>query len=80
VIAYTALTMRQCLLHLGLGRSSVLFSYDQRKETFHRASDKLRVPGCTTGTIESVIETFAECGSNIKKLERFAHNTYQDSR
>jgi len=69
-----------CLLHLGLGRSSVLFRYDRTSQTFAPVKEKLRISGCTAGTIESIIDAFAECGTNVKKLERFAHAAYQGSR
>ncbi|KAF8242140.1 hypothetical protein K440DRAFT_607795 [Wilcoxina mikolae CBS 423.85] len=69
-----------CLLHLGLGRSSVLFLWDQKKESFKLAREGLRISGCTAGTIENIIKTFAECGTNIKKLERFANSVYKDPR
>ena len=69
-----------CLLHLGLGRNSVLFAFDRKTQTFKPLKEKLRISGCTAGTIESITEAFTECGTNLKKLERFAHAAYQGSR
>lgn len=65
---------------MGLGRSSVLFTYDRIKDEFRPAKEKLRVSGCTVGTVASIVKTFAQCGVNIKKLQRFADMVYRNTR
>ena len=68
------------MLHLGLGRNSVLFAFDQKEEVFRPVREGLRISGCTAGTMSGVIETFAGCGANIKKLESFSQHAYKDTR
>ncbi|KAL7270365.1 hypothetical protein RUND412_006935 [Rhizina undulata] len=68
-----------CLLYLGLGRSSVLFTYDRQGNKFRPVRDDLRISGCTTGSVESIAKAFASCGNNIRKLQRFAENVYKNS-
>lgn len=42
----------QCLLNLGLGRNSVLFTYDREKGEFRPVRQRLRISGCTAGAVE----------------------------
>ncbi|KAI5779336.1 Spc98 family-domain-containing protein [Geopyxis carbonaria] len=68
-----------CLLHLGLGRSSLLFVYDHTKDRFRPVKEKLKISGCTVGTVESLVKAFAECGTGTKRLERFAYDVYKNT-
>ncbi|RPA94188.1 hypothetical protein L873DRAFT_1830446 [Choiromyces venosus 120613-1] len=69
-----------CLLHLGLGRSSVLFTYDRKKAEFLPIKPQLRISGCTTGTVESIVKSFADCGKKIKQLQKSVDDIHKDSR
>ncbi|KAI5782991.1 Spc98 family-domain-containing protein [Pyronema domesticum] len=68
----------KCLLHLGLGRSSVLFRWDRRIKAFRPVKEGLRVSGTTAGAMESIVKTFAECGGNIRMLQKFSEEVYKD--
>ncbi|KAG0637074.1 Spc98 family-domain-containing protein [Tuber brumale] len=69
-----------CLLHLGLGRSSVLFTYNRKKAEFLPIKPRLRISGCTAGTVDSIIKSFADCGKKIKQLQKFVDDIGNDSR
>ncbi|KAI9816212.1 MAG: hypothetical protein M1827_001813 [Pycnora praestabilis] len=65
-----------CLLNLGLGWSSVLFKYDERKGTFFPIVDGARVSGYTSGSIQSVVDRFVETGNHMRELRAFTDKTY----
>ncbi|PWW73160.1 hypothetical protein C7212DRAFT_359524 [Tuber magnatum] len=69
-----------CLLHLGLGRSSVLFTYDRKNAEFLPVKPQLRISGCTAGAVDSIITSFADCGKKIKQLQKFVDDIHKDSR
>ncbi|KAI5785015.1 Spc98 family-domain-containing protein [Peziza echinospora] len=67
-----------CLLHLGLGRSSVLFRYIKAKNCFVPVKAGLRISGCSTGTVASIVKMMAECGKNMKALQRISERVYKE--
>lgn len=44
-------TLEQCLLHLGLGHSSVLFHYNRQRNTFYPVKEGLRLSGFSAGMV-----------------------------
>jgi hypothetical protein len=65
------------LLWLGLGRSSVLFTWDDEKKCFKKRLDPIRIPGCTGETVDGLLATFMSCGNATKALQEFIDRTYQ---
>lgn len=66
------------LLALGLGRSSVLFKWDDEKKCFVKLLDPIRIPGCTGETIDGVLARFMSCGNMTRALESFVDRTYRN--
>lgn len=64
------------LLALGLGRSSVLFSWNKDLASFEPTSKSMRISGCTKETVDGVLTTFMTCGNVTKALENFVDRTY----
>ena len=69
-------TYAASLLALGLGRSSVLFSWNEDQRTFEPKLKSMRVPGCTRETVDSVLAIFLKCGNTTKALQAFVDGTY----
>ncbi|KAF8477234.1 Spc98 family-domain-containing protein [Kalaharituber pfeilii] len=67
-----------CLLQLGLGRSSLLFRYNRPKNMFVPVKDGMRLSGFSVGTVASVVKMFAQCGKNMKALQRFSERVYKE--
>ncbi|RPB11721.1 hypothetical protein P167DRAFT_589356 [Morchella conica CCBAS932] len=65
-----------CLLHLGLGRSSVLFDWDPVQKEFRPVRPSLRISGCTAGTVESIVISFATTGKKIHFLTSYTSTIY----
>ena len=65
------------LLALGLGRSSILFTWDDDKRCFIERLDSIRVPGCTRETTDGLLATFITCGNATRVLQLFVDRTYQ---
>lgn len=65
------------LLTLGLGRSSVLFTWSDDKKCFIKRLDPIRIPGCTGETIDGLLATFMNCGNAMRALQLFVDRTYQ---
>ncbi|KAI5839289.1 Spc98 family-domain-containing protein [Morchella snyderi] len=68
-----------CLLHLGLGRSSVLFDWDPVQKEFRPVRPNLRISGCTAGTVESIVISFATTGKKIHFLTSYTSTIYASS-
>lgn len=65
------------LLALGLGRSSVLFIWDEAEKSFMKRLDPIRISGCTGETIDGLLATFINCGNATRVLQLFVDRTYQ---
>jgi hypothetical protein len=65
------------LLALGLGRSSILFTWDDVAKSFIKRLDPIRIPGCTGQTIDGLLVTFMNCGNATRVLQLFVDRTYQ---
>ncbi|KAL9088701.1 MAG: hypothetical protein Q9159_002952 [Coniocarpon cinnabarinum] len=65
--------LMRCLWQLGLGRESVLFSFDVETGELVVALDSLRASGYSIDSSQELIGDFAVLGKRVQKLERFAH-------
>ncbi|KAI6245052.1 Gamma-tubulin complex component 6 [Erysiphe necator] len=64
------------LLAVGLGRNSVLFSWDEESRTFLQTIPKLRISGFTGETLTSLTSIFIECGNIVRSLQNYAQKSY----
>jgi hypothetical protein len=64
------------LLSLGLGRSSILFVWNEERHAFEQTVDTLRISGCTTDTVDGLVKTFLTCGNLTRRLQSFVDKTY----
>jgi hypothetical protein len=67
------------LLTLGLGRSSILFAWDEEKQTFGPSLPKMRVSGCTGDLLEGPLNTFLACGNITRSLQSFVNKSYTEN-
>jgi hypothetical protein len=65
----------RALLELGLGRNSTFFRFDDLTQTFLQNVEDVSISGVSLQAMESVIRDFVVCGSNMKKLRAFVHDT-----
>jgi hypothetical protein len=61
---------------LGLGRSSVLFRYDERKRIFSTTMTNFTVMGYSQAVCDSLFRDFADFGATIRRLGHFAERSY----
>lgn len=71
-----SLPFLNCLCQLGLGRASVLFSFDFATNTFVRTIDDARFSGCSLAATDSVVQQFMDFGYTMVKLKLFEARTY----
>jgi hypothetical protein len=64
------------VLALGLGRSSVLFSWDGEKQCFRPVLSKARISGHTGKMLDDLLGIFFECGNITRSLQTFVDKTY----
>ena len=64
------------VLALGLGRSSVLFAWDEDKKSFKPTLPRMRISGYTGDTLDGLLFIFQECGNITKSLQDFVESTY----
>lgn len=67
------------VLALGLGRSSVFFTWDAEKQTFVAAVGKLRISGYSQKSLDGLLITFFDCGHITRNLQGFIEKTYSGS-
>jgi hypothetical protein len=65
------------LLALGLGRSSVLFVWDDEQRSFIKRLDPIRISGCTGEAVDGLLATFITCGNITRVLQLYVDRTYQ---
>ncbi len=65
-----------CLLALGLGRSSVFYSYNEKSKKFESTVEIIRTSGCSTELIESITNTLLKSGNLTKALEEHTQLAY----
>ena len=64
------------LLALGLGRSSVLFTWNEEKRTFGSTLPRVRISGYTVESLEELSSVFMDCGIMTKSLQTFVRKAY----
>ena len=64
------------LFALGLGRSSVLFNFDEKKKTFIAKIQNIRMSGCSVEASESLISKILQCGTMTRRLRSYVDRTY----
>lgn len=64
------------VLALGLGRSSVFFTWDEVKQLFVPALLKLRISGYSEKSMAGLLTTFFDCGNITRNLQDFIEKTY----
>jgi hypothetical protein len=68
------------LFSLGLGRNSVLFTWDEDKRSFKSTLPSMRLSGYTAESLNGVLSIFLDCGNITKLLHAFVDNTYRESK
>ncbi|KAF2668691.1 hypothetical protein BT63DRAFT_402628 [Microthyrium microscopicum] len=66
----------KALYELALGRSSLLFDWDNRTKTFKPTLDGFSMTGLTTVAFQSIYQRMNEYGASMKQLQRFIEKTY----
>lgn len=66
----------ESLFALGIGRSSVLFTFHDRKKTFLHNIEDLRASGCSLEASESLVGALIQCGTMIRRLRSYVDRTY----
>ncbi|CAL3965265.1 unnamed protein product [Diplocarpon coronariae] len=64
------------LLALGLGRSSVFFTWDDEKCSFTPIIYSMRVSGYTGDSLDGLLTMFMDCGNSTKFLQQFVEKSY----
>jgi len=61
---------------LGLGRSSVLFTWDDEKRKFCPTLSRMRLSGYTAESLDGLLSLFIDCGNITKYLQDFIDKAY----
>ncbi|KFY84658.1 hypothetical protein V500_09115, partial [Pseudogymnoascus sp. VKM F-4518 (FW-2643)] len=69
-------TYASSLLALGLGRDSVLFTWNEETSAFECTLKSVRTSGCSTELTHDVTALFLQCGNTTKALRSFTDKTY----
>lgn len=64
------------LLQLALGRESLLFQYDEKEDTFRRASEPLRVSGYTVECFHGAMAIFMKYGNQLRQAKGFVRTVH----
>ena len=56
------------LYSLGLGRSSLLFQWDDKQHTFTRPLETFTISGCTPALVDDIVSTMISSGTAMRKL------------
>ncbi|KFY70233.1 hypothetical protein V499_09337, partial [Pseudogymnoascus sp. VKM F-103] len=73
-------TYASSLLALGLGRDSVLFTWNEETKDFECTLKSVRTSGCTTELTHDITALFLHCGNTTKALRSFTDKTYHKHR
>ncbi|KAK3987808.1 Spc98 family-domain-containing protein [Cladorrhinum sp. PSN332] len=68
-----------CLLTLALGRSSLLFTWDQPKNSFVKTAPRLRTSGVSLDLVRALDKLCLDSGNCIRHLQYFSESTYASS-
>ena len=69
-------TYSACLLNLALGRSSLLFSWDDEQKTFAKTAPRLKTSGLSLQLIQSIDTLCLDCANAIRSLQAFTQKTF----
>ncbi|ELR03908.1 hypothetical protein GMDG_06442 [Pseudogymnoascus destructans 20631-21] len=69
-------TYASSLLALGLGRDSVLFTWNEETKEFECTLKSVRTSGCSTELTHDVTALFLRCGNTTKALRSFTDKAY----
>ncbi|KFY41846.1 hypothetical protein V495_04762, partial [Pseudogymnoascus sp. VKM F-4514 (FW-929)] len=69
-------TYASSLLALGLGRNSVLFTWNEDTKAFECTLKSVRTSGCSTELTQDVTALFLRCGNTTKALRSFTDKAY----
>ncbi|OBT45607.1 hypothetical protein VE00_03582 [Pseudogymnoascus sp. WSF 3629] len=75
-IVVSGSTYASSLLALGLGRDSVLFTWNESTNEFECTLKSVRTSGCSTELTHDVTALFLRCGNTTKALRSFTDKTY----
>ena len=64
------------LIQLGMGRASLMFSYDAGKKSFRSNFGRLRMSGYTEESFQSLTDVFMEYGNHFVALDSFVELVY----
>lgn len=67
------------VLALGLGRSSIHFTWDDEKQSFEPTLSGMRVSGLTTQSLDGLLAIFKDCGNTVRFLQNFVDTVYAKS-
>jgi hypothetical protein len=69
-------TLLQSLWQLGIGRASVLFSYNEQNQRFEQAIGDGKASGTSLASCQSLIQDFLKLGNANRKLDIFVEKSY----
>ncbi|KFY15833.1 hypothetical protein V492_01726, partial [Pseudogymnoascus sp. VKM F-4246] len=69
-------TYASSLLALGLGRNSVLFTWNEETKEFESTLKSVRTSGCSTELTHDITALFLRCGNTTKALRSFTDKAY----
>ncbi|RDA88092.1 hypothetical protein CP532_5275 [Ophiocordyceps camponoti-leonardi (nom. inval.)] len=72
-------TYFSCLSALAVGRNSVLFTKDDKKQTFRPSLPVMRISGYSRQVLEGVQDQALCCGKHVLRLRAFAQSAYARS-
>ncbi|KAL3467594.1 Spc98 family-domain-containing protein [Aspergillus heterothallicus] len=61
----------QSLFRLGLGWSSMLFRYDERKQKFEKVIKDIRISGVSAIALSGLTDEILQCGTNMQRIRTF---------
>ena len=66
------------LIALGLGRNSVLFTWDEEKHRFRPTVPEMRISGHTAESLQRFVSVFLDCGNITKMLQHYINRAYEE--
>jgi hypothetical protein len=61
---------------LGLGRNSVLFTWDEEKQSFKPILPRMRISGYSAESLDGLLSVFMDCGNITRSLQAFVDKAY----
>ncbi|PBP17174.1 Spc97/Spc98 family protein [Diplocarpon rosae] len=68
------------LLALGLGRSSIFFTWNDKKRSFTPTISLMRVSGYTGNSLDGLLTMFMDCGNITRYLQDFVDKAYYSTK